>query len=189
MQRGQLQILILVGIMIIAAIAGGAYYLGRSTLKPSPIPVVTPQPTLIRDSSDGIRKSLDDEIVYSIPKDWIKEIHTYDNQTWINISSLDYIPEGIAHTKQGMSIDITKYDSEDAPCGFVDTAGVSEPINTSINDIPAITQVITYEGYQIRYCFTKAESVYDIRFNLKESDKDRYQKVIEEFLSSIQLIN
>lgn len=48
MQKGFMPILILVGILIITAVAGGAYYLGRlATSKPSPAPVSqTPQPTL-----------------------------------------------------------------------------------------------------------------------------------------------
>ena len=48
MQRGQVLIFLLVGILFIA-VAGGAYYLGRQTTpKPSPTPTVvsqTPQPT------------------------------------------------------------------------------------------------------------------------------------------------
>lgn len=49
MQKGQTPILIIVGILVVVVIAGGAYYLGRTTNpKPSPTPVVTsqsPQPT------------------------------------------------------------------------------------------------------------------------------------------------
>lgn len=49
MQKGQILIWIIIGVMV-TAVAGGAYYLGRSSSpKPSPIPTVvsqTPQPTL-----------------------------------------------------------------------------------------------------------------------------------------------
>jgi hypothetical protein len=51
-QKGQLPIFILVGILVIVAVAGGAYYLGRSTSpKPSPTPVVTSTPTPSPDTS------------------------------------------------------------------------------------------------------------------------------------------
>lgn len=43
-QKGQALIWIIVGVLVIAAVAGGAYYLGKQTTpKPSPNPVVTPQ--------------------------------------------------------------------------------------------------------------------------------------------------
>ncbi|MBI3103621.1 hypothetical protein HYZ05_01650 [Candidatus Daviesbacteria bacterium] len=49
MQKGQALVYILVGVLIIGVVAGGAYYLGRqTTTKPTPAPVVTsqtPQPT------------------------------------------------------------------------------------------------------------------------------------------------
>lgn len=49
MQKGQIQI-ILIGILVIAVLVGGAYYLGRQTLpKPQPASVVSrsPQPTVV----------------------------------------------------------------------------------------------------------------------------------------------
>ena len=52
MQKGQTGIFILVGILIIAVLVGGAYYLGKSvSLKPSPAPVVTSQITPTPDVS------------------------------------------------------------------------------------------------------------------------------------------
>lgn len=49
MQKGFVPIMILAGILVIMAVAGGVFYLGRATnLKPSPSPVVisrTPRPT------------------------------------------------------------------------------------------------------------------------------------------------
>ncbi len=55
MQKGQTPVLILVGILIIIVVAGGAYFLGKSAnSKPSSTPVVTsqsPQPALIPQST------------------------------------------------------------------------------------------------------------------------------------------
>lgn len=57
MQKGQAPVLILVGILVIVAVAGGAFYLGRQTTpKPSPSPVVTsqtPKPTNTSLESTG----------------------------------------------------------------------------------------------------------------------------------------
>lgn len=55
MQKGNTLIFLLVGILILAGVAGGAFYLGRQTTpKPSPTPIIvsqTPQPTIISSPS------------------------------------------------------------------------------------------------------------------------------------------
>lgn len=62
MQKGQGLIFVIVGILVAAIIAGGAYYLGRSTSpKPSPAPVVSQTPQSISTPTQNSLKPADSQ--------------------------------------------------------------------------------------------------------------------------------
>jgi len=193
-------LLILGTIALMTISAVGGYYLGarKSSTKPQNL-ACTQDALLCPDGSSVGRippscqfapcptplvQGLDAEIKYSIPPAWKTQ---QDSISSITLSSPDYIPGTIADTEQGVKINISKYSSEtfSNSCAFVDAAGVSDPFDTTINGMPAILQTITYEGYQTRYCLIRNGFVWDIRFFTKQSEVNKYQNVIQQFLSSV----
>lgn len=74
MQKGFAPVLILVGILVIMAIAGGAYYFGKISNKPTPTPplVTQTQPTKAVDETANWKTFVNTVYGYSIsyPSDW-----------------------------------------------------------------------------------------------------------------------
>lgn len=73
MQKGQALILIIVGLLIIAVVAGGAYYLGRQTQQPTPTPLSSTTTTSRHEDPWQNYESGKnvDGIIINYPKGWI----------------------------------------------------------------------------------------------------------------------
>lgn len=64
MQKGQTQVLILAGIVVLIALAGGIFYLGRVTA-PKPQPSSTPSPTTIPDETANWKIYTNNQLGYT----------------------------------------------------------------------------------------------------------------------------
>jgi len=174
MQKGQILIWIIVGALVIA-VAGGAYYLGRSTSpKPSPAPTVTsqtPQPTSSPSPSDASPAPTG----AGETANW----KTYTNTTF-NYSikyppevSLEEKPGGFISTDKQIYVDVRNSDPEqcrgDCPiiqlreeininglkgkklAGYIGAVGGSVPQSYQTIVIPHNNSFYNFTVYELKY--------------------------------------
>lgn len=80
MQKGFTPVLVLVGILVLIAVAGGAYYLGKSqtpksqnqvVVSQTPQPASTPQSSSAPDEIANWKIYINDKYTFKYPSDWI----------------------------------------------------------------------------------------------------------------------
>lgn len=184
-QKGQAGILILVGILIIAALAGGAYYFEKSSTKPS-APATTsvaPQPT----ASWKTYTSNEYDITFKYPLDWkLSTQNGTDNASFfITLTP----PVQRSHLGDNISIDVHANPNNLSIDQFVGARVGGGPYRfkpIDVNGVEAQESLDLPETSYVRRIYIKRNlHIYQIFI---QSDADNYLDTFDKLLSTFKFI-
>lgn len=213
MQKGQAVILVLVGILVLAAVAGGAYYLGQqNSSQPENKPVIlenqkTPTPPSVKDEDETVDwktyTNSENGFLVKYPNDWTVNIVAGVPVNVFNIIfARERLPEALDENdlkrikysievwidKEGKTLEdvVKENDAFKARSGYKREEVV-------FNNLPAYK--ITNTGFDFprdRIVVAKGNSVYSISLNYllnEEAIKQEAQTLFGQILSTFKILD
>lgn len=197
-QKGQMQVLILIGIIILVSVAGGVYYLGRIN-NPAPVPQPTPQQAVKSTPTPSASESTSsadmanwktftlENITFKYPPDWKdpEYIKTESEQ------SAEIKNQGRTQRIIVLS-GVNKGYTEQELYEFINTLVAGGAEKLILDGSEAAKDKVTYQGTKTTTVYVTSKdktSQYSISLNVLESYSDQeIDKILNQILSTFKFI-